>query len=290
MTIFNLSKGFEPFGAGLPFTNGMFPSGCELNIRIPEDSFASPTFDGRVTVTVQVSSSDDIMKIMLMADALKRIRSVKEISLVMPFVPYARQDHIVAHGEALSLTVIASMINSCGFDEVVVFDPHSDVATALINNVRMVSNLSLVQKVLEGKSDYWIASPDAGAYKKIGKLADQLGYDKQIISCGKTRDPNPANKGKILGMNVPKIDLGGKDVYIIDDIVEGGRTFITLAKELRKQNVGKVYLIVSHGVFSQGDAEMKEHLDGVFTTDSYVAVKDVDPNFVRRIMLCDILT
>jgi ribose-phosphate pyrophosphokinase len=290
MIVFNLSEGFEPYGAGLPFVNGMFPSRCELNVRITEDSFVTPSFDGRVMVTVRVSSTDDIMKVMLIADALKRIRVVKEVSLCMPFVPYARQDHIVAPGEALSLKVIADMINSCGFAEVIVFDPHSDVATALINNVCMVSNLLLVKKVLEGKSGYWLASPDAGAYKKIGKLADQLGYDKQVISCGKVRDPNPLNKGKILGMDVPKVDLLGKDVYIIDDIVEGGRTFITLAKELRKQNVGKVYLIVSHGVFSQGDEEMKQYLDGVFTTDSFTSVKPVDPNFVQRILLCDILT
>ena len=90
-------------------------------------------------------------------------------------------------------------------------------------------------------------------------------------------------------MAVPNGDHGSKDVYIVDDIVEGGRTFITLAKELRKQNVGKVYLIVSHGVFSQGDKEMKEYLDGVFTTDSFVSVKPVDHNFVQRIALCNIL-
>jgi ribose-phosphate pyrophosphokinase len=229
------------------------------------------------------------MKIMLIADALKRIRIVKEVSLCMPFVPYARQDHITAEGEALSLKVFASMINSCCFDEVIVFDPHSDVVAALIDNVHVYSNLQLVKKVLEGKSDYWLVSPDAGAYKKIGKLADELGYDRQVISCGKVRDPRPENKGKILGMSVPSMDLGGKDAYIVDDIVEGGRTFITLAKELRKQNVGKVYLIVSHGVFSQGDEEMKTCLDGVFTTDSFVSVKPVDPNFVQRIPLCDIL-
>lgn len=299
MIIFNLSNGFEPFGAGSSFVNGMFPSGCELNIRISEDSFdpvryeeniTGPAFDGCVMVTVRVSSSDDIVKIMLIADALKRFRVVRKISLCMPFVPYARQDHIVAPGEALSLKVIARMINSCGFDEVIVFDPHSDVTAALIDNVRVHSNQEFVEKVLEGKSDYWLASPDAGAYKKIGKLADKLGYQRQIISCGKVRDPNPANKGNILGMSVPNVDLEGKDVYIIDDIVEGGRTFITLAKELRKQNVGKVYLVVSHGVFSQGDEEMKEHLDGIFTTDSFTSVKPVDQHFVQRIALCDTLT
>lgn len=289
MITFNLDDNFMPYGNGTEFVKNLFPSGCELNVRLPQVPFFQEGFDGKVMVAARISSSDDVMRIMLIADALDRIKMVKEKHLFIPFVPYARQDHVVSKGEAFSLKVFARMINSCGFDEVTVFDPHSDVVAALIDNVQVHSNLRLVKMVLEGKKDYWLASPDAGAYKKIGKLADELGYDKQIISCGKVRDPRPENKGKILGMSVPNVDLEGKDVYIIDDIVEGGRTFITLAKELRKQNVGKVYLIVSHGVFSQGDAEMKEHLDGVFTTDSYVAVKPVDQYFVQRIMLCDIL-
>jgi ribose-phosphate pyrophosphokinase len=181
------------------------------------------------------------------------------------------------------------MINSCGFNKVIVFDPHSDVTAALFDNIEVYSNLALVEKVLEGKSDYWLASPDAGAYKKVGKIADELGYDRQVISCGKVRDPRPENKGKILGMSVPSVDLEGKDVYIIDDICEGGMTFITLATELRKQNVGKVYLIVSHAVMSKGDLEIQKHLDGVFTTDSFLPVGHVDEHFLKRIPLCDII-
>jgi ribose-phosphate pyrophosphokinase len=296
MITLNLTKNFTPFGGGVDFVNGSFPSGCELNIRIPESCFnprfeenMGPKFDGRVVVTVRVSSSDDIMRIMLIADALHRMNEVKEIYLFLPFLPYARQDHIVAPGEALSLKVFARMINSCGFDQVEVFDPHSDVTAALIDNVLVHSNLALVKKVLEGKKGYWLVSPDAGAYKKIGKLADQLGYDRQIISCGKVRDPNPANKGKILGMDVPHAERNGEDVYIIDDICEGGRTFVTLATLLRKQNVGRIYLIVSHAVMSSGDLELRKYLDGVFTTDSFVRIGQTDPEFVKEIKLCSIL-
>jgi ribose-phosphate pyrophosphokinase len=231
MIVLNLTSGFEPFGSGASFTNAMFPSNCELNIRIPGSAFVyqteeniGPLFNGRVVVTARVSSSDDIMRIMLAADALNRLKEVKETVLFIPYLPYARQDHIVAPGEALSLSVMAKMINMCGFDEVIVFDPHSDVAVALIENITVHSNLKLVKIALEGKSNYWLASPDAGAYKKVGKLADQIGYNRQIIACGKVRDPRPGNNGKILGMSVPQIDLQGQDVYIIDDIVEGRMT------------------------------------------------------------------
>lgn len=290
MIVLNLQSNFAPFGEGSSVVNGSFPSRCERNVRLPVSDFLTQEFDGKVMVTSLIASSDDIMSIMLVADALDRLSCVKEKYLFMPFVPYARQDHIVAPGESLSLKVFARMINSCGFDKVIVFDPHSDVTAALFDNIEVHSNLALVEKVLEGKSDYWLASPDAGAYKKVGKLADQLGYDKQVIACGKVRDPNPENKGRILGMSVPQVDLEGKDVYIVDDICEGGRTFITLTEELRKQNVGKVYLIVSHAVMSYGDEEIKKHLNGVYTTDSFLSVGNTDAIFVKRIPLCDIIT
>jgi ribose-phosphate pyrophosphokinase len=289
MITFNLTHGFEPFGVGTELTSITFPSQCEVHVRLPVAAFHKESFDGTVLVTARISSSDDIMRIMFIADALDRIQEVKQKFLFIPFVPYARQDHIVAPGEALSLKVFSRMINSCGFDQVTVFDPHSDVTAALLDRVQVHSNLALVKKVLDGKSDYWLASPDAGAYKKVGKIADQLGYDKQIVACGKVRDPNPENKGKILGMSVPNIDLQGKDVYILDDICEGGMTFMTLARELRKQNVGRVYLIVSHAVMSKGDEEMKKYLDGVWTTDSFATLGQTDPDFVKEVKLCTIL-
>lgn len=290
MLTINLKSGFAPFGVGIPLTNALFPSKCELNARIPLSPFLAKDFDGTVLVTARISSSDDIMSVMLAADALDRITEVKRKLLYLPFIPYARQDHIVAEGEALSIAVFARMMNSCGWDRVTVFDPHSDVSASLIQNVQVVSNCALVKKVLEGKKDYWLLSPDAGAYKKIGKIADEIGYDREIIMCGKVRDPRPENKGKIMRMHVPEMDYQKRDVYILDDIIEGGRTFIGIAEELKKRNAGNIYLIVSHPVLSYGDAEVQKQLSGIFTTDSFMPVGTFDPNFVKVIPLCDIIS
>ena len=289
MIIINLDTDFAPFGAGLTITNSLFPSKAELSVRIPLPPFKEAGFDGNVCVTARVASSDDIMSLMLVADALERIPEVKTKCLFLPFMPYARQDHIVAEGEALSLKVIGRMINSCNWDKVTVFDPHSDVTAALIEHIEVTTNIKLVQKVLEGKSNYWLLSPDGGAYKKVGKLADEIGYERQVIVCGKVRDPRPEHKGKIMGMHVPEMDYQGLDVYMLDDIIEGGRTFIGIATELQKRNAGKIYLIVSHPVLSWGDTEVRKHLDGIFTTDSFVPVGTYDKDFVTEIKLCTIL-
>ncbi len=287
--IINLNEGFAPFGPGIPIKNFLFPSRCELNVRVPPEAFSDPGFDGKVLVTARVSSSDDIMSVMFVADALDRIDEVKEKHLFLPFMPYGRQDHIVAPGEALSLEVVARMIVSCGWNRVTVFDPHSDVTAALLGKeARVITNLELVRKVLEGKTGYRVASPDAGAYKKVGKLADELGID-DVASCGKVRDPRPENRGKILRMTVPEADYTGLDIYLIDDIIEGGRTFIGLAQEFKKRGAAHAYLIVSHPVLSFGDAEVQKHLDGIYTTDSFAPVGTFDPNFVKVTPLSDLV-
>ena len=65
---------------------------------------------------------------------------------------------------------------------------------------------------------------------------------------------------------------------IIDDICDGGRTFIELAKEIRKQTDKPIYLIVTHGIFSAGFEKLSDELDGIFCTNS---VKDIDFETVR---------
>lgn len=80
-------------------------------------------------------------------------------------------------------------------------------------------------------------------------------------------------------------DLQGKDLYIVDDICDGGGTFTILSKELKKRNCGKVNLIVSHGIFSKGEAPLKENIDAVYTTDSF---KDINSEYIKQIKLVDV--
>ncbi len=88
--------------------------------------------------------------------------------LHLPYIPYARQDRVMQPGEALSIKVFANIVNSLGFDKVIVDDPHSDVSAALLNNVRIRHQHELAASysdVLAGR-DVTIIAPDAGARKK----------------------------------------------------------------------------------------------------------------------------
>ena len=63
--------------------------------------------------------------------------------------------------------------------------------------------------------------------------------------------------------------MEGSDILIVDDICDGGRTFIGLAEELKKKNAGDLYLFVTHGIFSQGFSELKKHFKKIFSTNSF---------------------
>lgn len=255
----NLDPKFSPFGEGLNFKKFDFPSGCEPHIRI-EEKVVFPS----ILITTRINSMNDLMILMLAVDALRRM-GTKNIELFLPYLPFARQDRVMVPGEPLSIKVIADMINSCNFDLVEIYDPHSYVSAALINNFRSISNHTFVRDVLRDKENYLIVSPDAGAYKKIFDVCQFIGHHDEIVFCNKIRD---VKSGIITKTTCSESDFCGKDLYIIDDLIDGGKTFIMLSEELRKRNCGKVNLIVSHGIFSAG-IDALHNIDHVYVTNSF---------------------
>lgn len=247
----------------IAFKKSIF-SGGEVNISISQNDYQGD----EVSIYARLNNSEDIMTLLLAVNALRR-EFFYEIKLFLPYMPYARQDRIMQPGQALSVKVMADIINYCKFNEVIVYDAHSDVTAALIDNFNGVTNIGLVEQVLEGKEDYWIVSPDAGAAKKIYSVAREVGYDHNIVVCGKHRN---VKTGEITGTSVDHDDLNGLDCYLIDDICDGGRTFIEIAKVLKRRNCGKLFLVVSHGIFSNGFDELFYYFDHIYCTNS---IKDI---------------
>ena len=272
-TIINLDENFKPFGdefTELEYEKFSFPSGCEPHIKIVEKAWML-TSGHEVIITTRIKSSEDLIILLLATDALKRL-GFTYIKLFIPYLPFARQDRVMVTGEPLSIKVLANIINSQQYTKVAVYDVHSEVALALINNCDAISNHNFIKKVLKDKEDYYIVSPDAGAYKKIFKAAQFVGYTGDIVLCNKIRD---VKSGKILNMSCDVNDLQGKDVYIIDDICDGGGTFIGLADKLKENNAGNVNLIVSHGIFSKG-IEALHNVDHIYTTNSFSDLEEND--------------
>ena len=279
MYYLNLTKDFWPeIDSGEEFDLFTF-SGGEPHINIPINPLRK---HGAWTITTRINSFNDLGVLAVAVDALKRGVGPPSISLYVPYFPGARQDRVANTGEALTVKVYADMINAMGFDNVFIFDPHSDVTTALINNVVIKNNHEFVAKALEYElqtSRITLISPDAGANKKIYSLAKSLPTEVIIVKCDKTRD---VKTGKLSGFEVYADDLYGSKCVIVDDICDGGGTFIGLAEELKKKDAGDLYLIVSHGIFSKGFKELDKVFTRIYTTDSiqdWTSPKDTDRLF-----------
>ena len=275
--VVNLDPSFAPFGYQDPlFERFSFPSGCEPHVKIKK------IYAKKVVITFRIKSSEDLIFLLLATDAIKR-QGISDISLFLPFLPFSRQDRVMVSGEPLSVKVVSDLINLQGYSKVTIYDPHSDVSLALINNSFAVNNHKFVSQVLRYKSGYLIVSPDAGAYKKIFKLCEELKYKDEIVLCNKVRD---VSNGSIKSVSCNIHDFQGMDLYIVDDICDGGGTFIMLADELKKRNCGKVNLIVSHGIFSKG-VDALTNINQIYTTNSF---SDLDSNNrLTQIKLCNTL-
>ncbi|KIA93392.1 phosphoribosylpyrophosphate synthetase [Pedobacter kyungheensis] len=275
----NLDKNFSPFGTenAVQFQSFVFAGG-EPHIKI------SSNFDPAsvVQLTHRINSFNDLGLICTTVDALKRM-GVKTIKLFIPYFPAARQDRVMVPGEPLTVKVYADIINALGLDNVTVFDPHSEVTPALLNNCTVITNHVFIQEVVaQIGQGVKLISPDGGALKKIYKASEFLG-GAEVVECSKSRD---VKTGRLSGFKVYAEDLEGADCLIVDDICDGGGTFIGLAEELKNKNAGKLYLAISHGIFSKGFNELAKYFDQIFTTDS---IREVEEVGVTQIKLQDIL-
>ncbi|WP_420571019.1 ribose-phosphate diphosphokinase [Kordia sp.] len=271
MNYLHLNTNFTPFGKSLEFETFTF-SGGEPHIKIKEMPHEA------VTITQRITSFNDVGFILLATNALRRM-NVKEINLFIPYVPAARQDRVMVSGEPLSIKVYADIINSQNYEKVTVFDPHSEVTPALLNNVEVIDNHEYVKQCIATiKGEIVLISPDGGALKKIYKLSAYLG-GIEVIECSKKRD---VKTGALSGFTVYADDLKGKTGVVIDDICDGGGTFLGLGKALQEKNVGDVHLIVSHGIFNKGFEALESIYKTIFTTNSF---RDVESKQVVQIQL-----
>ena len=282
----NLDKDFAPVYSqyNIDFTSLDFYSGIEPHVKIDPETFDFD--DDTVTlITGRPQNGNDLIRIFLAANAVRELKKESKLWLFLSFIPFARQDRVCVEGEPLSVKAFVGLINSQKFGRVFVFDPHSDVGPALIDNCCVIKNYTFVKEVFDSLQSMRtsdepkinLVSPDAGAYKKIFTTAKEIGYNDDIILCDKVRE---LSTGKIIQTTVNKEDLQGNDILIIDDICDGGRTFIEIAKELKKRNCGKIYLAVTFGIFSNGFEELGKHFAGIFCTN---LLKKIDHPLVYQV-------
>lgn len=258
----------DTYGKDIDFGVTKFPGG-EINVKVR----GFKTNPGRVTIIALIKSSDDLMTVLLLKDAIDRVEPGVSVHLNMKYMPYARQDRVCDRGEAFSLGVVAKIINNSGFDRVYVEDPHSDVTPALLNNCVVLPQHEIIkeyyttsgQKFKDYCSNALLISPDAGANKKISLVAKALGKES-FIRADKVRN---TQTGEISHTQVYG-RVQNQDCLIVDDICDGGATFIALAKALKFIDAKRVGLFVTHGIFSKGKQHLLDNgIDDIFVVNDW---------------------
>lgn len=241
-------------------------------LHVPDDVEAASIFS-------RYPNSEDLVRILMINNALHN-EGVDSVSLTIPYLPYARQDRAVngvKGNQAFALEVFAQIINTAQFDEVRVQDMHSAVPAYLIHNlVQTFDRTDLLQAVVAGlrdrtgsELDLVVVAPDEGASARTKLAADELNLE--VVYAKKQR--NPAT-GQLSGFEMSDEDVrvcSGKDLIVLDDICDGGGTFLGVMQMIRQRTYDMdvtgpnfTFLAVTHGIFSKGLDVMAEQFDAVF--------------------------
>ena len=192
-------------------------------------------------------SNEDLFNLMVVkkwADDYCYFQHNKRSRLIIKYFPYCQMDREM-ESHLFSLKYIAQIINDMKFDEVVVWDPHSNVLPALLNRCRVhypiTSFLDAEVNCNDGLQWDLLFFPDNGAAKKYSEILDV----KKYRFGNKKRN---LDTGEIVSYEViaNEEDIKGKRILIVDDMVMGGRTFVEAAKTLREMGASQVDLYVTH--------------------------------------------
>lgn len=257
-----------------------FPDGCVgVNINIGSDLPYPEREDILVTMVFGstdekgnvFSINDDLLALAQTMDALRHQYPVADFYLMMPYIPYARQDRACNPGDSFALRVVGNMINSMGFKTISAVDAHNESTTqACFNNLYLFNQFDVFGKV-RNFAEVYIVAPDQGATKKSENFAKAVGA-KGVITCQKVRN---LQTGEIIGMRVLDKVPEGADLFVLDDLCDGGRTFIEVASALTERaEIGSLELAITHGLFTKGVSTVKMHFDKIYTTNSFISNKD----------------
>ena len=235
----------------------------EVYIEINENIRGNSIF---VIQSTSNPANDNLMELLICIDALRR-SSAKNITAVIPYFGYARQDRKVVPRTSISAKLVSNLITNAGAHRVVTVDLHAGQIQGFFD--MPVDNLfttplftKYIKKNIKGR-DLICVSPDAGGIERTRGLATKIHADLAIID---KRRPEP---GKSKVMNIVG-NVQGKDCIIVDDIIDSGGTIVNAADALVKKGAKNIYVFITHAVLS-GDAInklQKSKIKKLIITDS----------------------
>ena len=221
----------------------------EIYIEINENIRGNSIF---IVQSVSSPANDNLMELLLCIDALKR-SSAKNITAVIPYFGYARQDRKVIPRTSISAKLVSNLITKAGADRVVTVDLHAGQIQGFfdipVDNLFSTPIFARhVRKRIKSKKIICVA-PDVGGTERARALGKLLNVGLAIVD---KRRPKP---GQSQVMNVIG-DVKNQTCVIVDDIIDSGGTIVNAAKALKQRGAKEVYVYITHGVLS-GDAVKK---------------------------------
>lgn len=217
-----------------------------------------------VRVVWPIRSSQELLELLLLSEALwgwLEHAATQKKELVIPYLMGARSDRRMSDGGSYDLKVISTLINLCDFRGVHLFDAHSPAASVGIARSKNHTNEKLVRALkCEGAV---LIVPDKG---QAGKAASYFAWNsglERAIDCEKSRE---LSTGAITLKVLDPAACSGRNCVIIDDLCDGGGTFLAIARQIKPKSLK---LVVSHCIFSKGFGALGQHFCEILTTDSY---------------------
>jgi len=237
-------------------------------------------------------ANDNLMELLIMLDALKRA-SAQSITAVMPHYGYSRQDRKVRPRSPISAKLVADLVTTAGATRVITMDLHAGQIQGFFNipfdNIYsspvildyIKNNIAPISK------DFICVSPDSGGVERVRHYAKKLSCDLALIDKRRT-EVNVAKAFNVVG------EVEGKDLVIIDDMIDTGGTLCESARVLKEQGAGKIYACATHGIFSGPAIERigtSKALEAVVVTDT-IPLSDAAKNCskIKVLTTCDIFS
>ncbi len=217
-------------------------------------------------------ASENLMELLVFVDALKR-SSAKEITAVIPYFGYARQDRVAKSREPISAKLVADLLVAAGVDRVMSVDIHTmqiqgffSVPFDNISPYHLFAReiKSILTKEKLGEDDLVVVSPDHGSVTRARNFAELFRQASIGIIDKRRPKPNMSESVNLIG------EVQGKIAVIVDDIVDTGNTLIGATELLKKHGAKMILVCASHGVFSNDATSriQKAPIDYFFITDT----------------------
>ncbi len=225
--------------------------------------------------------NDALMETLIIVDAARRA-SAKEISVVLPFMPYSRQDRKARTREPITAALVLNMLKQAGVHRIITLDLHStQIQSAFPGPFENLSARSLllkeVSKIVKEKEgeDFIVVAPDAGSVKNSSKFATELNLP--LVFMPKSRDEKDPTK--ITRTKIAE-DLNKKNCLIFDDMIDTGGTIISAAEGLKNAGAKKIIVCATHGLLSLNAAERLKNSD----VDLVIATNSLPQQYNEEIL------